>query len=216
MCSERDKTRENPEASCTKAQFSVHASDAEPTIYKIAGELCGKARGAKTILITSHGLPTIICTGLGREPDTYSFVQNMPTTVDVLNVDLLASAKAITALGRNRQRCASARDPPAGPDDAGSWLHARQFLLGTRTGSGQVVREASKYHDVDGIYRHRLSSRVSLTRALSPRFSTQRVQIRCSPAWNWILGTWTSRPGKKPILAFLQSCGCRPRGARFR
>ena len=46
---------ENARSVCTKTQFPVHASDAQLTIYKIAGELCKRGRGAKTVLVTSHG-----------------------------------------------------------------------------------------------------------------------------------------------------------------
>lgn len=143
---------EHARSICTKVHFSVHANDVDPTTYNIVGELCAKKRGAKTLLITSHGATyNHLYWNWGVRPDTYSFVQNMKSNVDVLNVDLLGVGKS--------------DHPPSAVTGSGAQAHVihqlvetmrnrgykRVILVGHSSGAGHVVREASKYHDVDGI-----------------------------------------------------------------
>ena len=140
------------ETVCTPAQFSVRASDAEPTSYTIAGELCAKGHGAKTLLVTSHGATyNHLYWNWGVSPETYSFVQNMKANVGVLNIDRLGTGKS--------------DHPPSAVTGGGAQAYVlhqivqamrsrgykRVILVGHSSGAGHVVREASKYHDVDGI-----------------------------------------------------------------
>lgn len=143
---------ENARSVCAATQFQVRANDTEPTRYTIAGELCRKSQGAKAILITSHGATyNHWYWDWGVTPDTYSFVQNMPANMDVLNIDLLGAGKS--------------DHPPSAITGSGAQPHVlhqivqtmrsrgykQVILIGHSMGSGHVVREASKYRDVDGI-----------------------------------------------------------------
>jgi pimeloyl-ACP methyl ester carboxylesterase len=193
---------ENTRSVCTRTQFSVHASDAEPTIYKIAGELCKKGRGAKTILVTSHGATyNHLYWNWGVSPDTYSFVQNMPAKVDILNVDLLGVGES--------------DHPPSAVTGSGAEAHVlhqlvqtmrsrgytRVILVGHSSGAGQVVREASKYHDVDGIivtgFLHGFADGSIVVAVLYPASSDPMfASLKLDP------GYVTSKPGKKANTGF--------------
>lgn len=187
---------------CTKTRFSVHASDTEPTMYNIAGELCGKGRGAKILLITSHGaIYNHLYWNWGVTPDTYSFVQNMKANVDVLNIDRLGVG-------------ASDR-PPSAVTGRGAHAHVlhqivqamrsrgykKVILVGHSSGAGHVVREASTYHDVDGIivtgFLHGFADATIVASVFYPAASDPMFT-----SLNLDAGYLTSLPGKKAHTGF--------------
>jgi pimeloyl-ACP methyl ester carboxylesterase len=193
---------EQAKSVCRPAQFSVRANDTEPTTYNIAGELCGKGRGAKTLLITSHGATyNRLYWNWGVSPDTYSFVQNMKANVDVLNVDLLGVGKsdhpasAVTGSGAQAHVLHQLVQTMRGRG------YTRVILVGHSSGAGHVVREASKYHDVDGIivtgFLHGFADGSIVVSILYPASSDPSfASLKLDP------GYVTSKAGKKANPAF--------------
>ena len=187
---------------CTKAQFPVHASDTAPTMYNIAGELCGKGRGAKTVLITSHGATyNHLYWNWGVTPDTYSFVQNMKANVDVLNIDRLgvgASDHPASAIVGNGTHASVLHQLVQAMRSRG---YKRVILVGHSSGAGHVVWEASKYHDVDGIivtgFLHGFADATIVASVFYPAASDPMFA-----SLNLDAGYLTSIPGKKANSGF--------------
>ena len=195
-------TKNSTRSVCSKTEFSVRANDTDPAVYKIGGELCGKGRGAKTLLITSHGATyNHLYWNWGVSPDMYSFVQNMPAKVDVLNVDLLGAG--------------ASDHPPSTVTGSGAEAHVLHqlvqamrsrgyqtvILVGHSSGAGHVVREASKYHDVDGIivtgFLHAFADKSIVASILYPASSDPMfASLKLDP------GYLTSQVGKKANTGF--------------
>jgi len=187
---------------CMKERFPVHANDTDPKTYVIAGELCSKRRGAKILLITSHGATyNHLYWNWGMSPETYSFVQNMRANVDVLNIDRLGVGESdhppstVTGSGTQANVIHQLVQAMRGRG------YQKIILVGHSSGSGHVVREASKYHDVDGVivtgFLHNLADGSIVPSVIYPAASdTMFTSLNLDP------GYLTSKPGKKSNPAF--------------
>jgi len=187
---------------CTNQRFSVHASDTDSKTYEVAGELCGKKRGAKTLLITSHGATyNHLYWNWGVNPDAYSFVQNMKSNVDVLNIDRLGVGDSDHPLSTVTGSGAQANVIHQLVQIMRGRGYEKIVLVGHSSGSGHIVREASKYHDVDGIivtgFLHNFADGSIVRSIFYPAASDPLFAgLNLDP------GYLTSKPGKKSNPAF--------------
>lgn len=189
---------------CSTEAFEVKVAETDPTTQTVAGDLCTKP-GNRTLLITLHGATyNRSYWDWPQDPATYSFVDNQPRQVSVLNLDRLGAGES---------------DHPASPLVTGTTqayavhqivqtMRTRGFdniiLVGHSLGCGIAVLEAATYHDVDGLiltgFLHSLAEgeggrQVPMSlypAALDPQFA----DLLLDP------GYMTTRPGERSMSAF--------------
>jgi pimeloyl-ACP methyl ester carboxylesterase len=205
-----------PSTPCTEARFKVTGAGLTHGRYTVAASLCAKDPANKRVLlITAHGATyNRLYWNWPQNPQVYSFVEQQPESVTVLNLDLLGS-------GRSSHPASAYLTLPA----QASAIHqivrtmrARGFekivLIGHSSGSGVVTQEAATYHDVDGLivtgFLHRfgtspLPGALAVPMALYPAMLDPRFASKGLDP-----GYLTTRPGERGNSGFYNTAAADP------
>jgi len=194
---------DSDKSNCRPLNFSVRIDDLDAAHYKIAGSLCG-ADKSDTLLITLHGATyNHLYWDWPQDPKTYSFIQNMPANVSILNIDRLGVGTSDHPFSDKVTGPAQAR---AVHEIVGSMRaeggYTTIVLVGHSLGSGIAELEAATYYDVDGIiltgFMHGLAAGGGqVPAALYPAaFDPLFVSLGLD------FGYLTTKPGTRSMTAF--------------